>query len=251
METLKVSVVQGRSSVWTLNVVGDRGGVLRAIVMFDVNDNAKAGFRWAEVLTGPAVAGAGQRRRRPRRTSGRTARRKCSSAKRRLDPNDRRGGGAHGTAEARELVYMAPATALAATNPAASTSQTTGWRKNARSTSSPSTWSSDDPHQAATGNLGPCAPLHQLVRSDGRSASAMLGLRRPLRLTEISARAARTTVSARFLSVVRFSGPASRRFRARSPSKPTSRTQCRQNSIRQCAGTAAANATASIATDDK
>lgn len=72
-----------------------------------------------------------------------------------------------------------------------------------------------------------------------------------LRRIEMSVRAVLRTFSAGLRSVVRFSGPWSLRFRARSSSKPTSSTQCGQFSIRQCARTAAAKATASSAADDR
>lgn len=61
------------------------------------------------------------------------------------------------------------------------------------------------------------------------------------RLIEISGRAERGTSSASFLRMARLSGPPSHLFRARSSSKRTSRTQCRQVSIRPRTLTSAAN----------
>ena len=56
-----------------------------------------------------------------------------------------------------------------------------------------------------------------------------------LRRMEMSGRADRSTLRASLRSVVRFSGPWSRRLRARSSSKQVSSTQCRPFSICQCA----------------
>jgi len=61
----------------------------------------------------------------------------------------------------------------------------------------------------------------------------------------MSVRAVRRTLSASVRKIARLSGPWSFRLRALSSSKPTSSTQCRQFSIRQCARTAAAKATGS------
>ena len=63
--------------------------------------------------------------------------------------------------------------------------------------------------------------------------------------------AVRRTLRASFRNIVRFSGPWSLRFRARSSSKPTSSTQSRQFSMRQCARMAAAKAVASSAAEDR
>ena len=68
---------------------------------------------------------------------------------------------------------------------------------------------------------------------------------------EMSGLAFRRTFRASLRRMVRFSGPWSRRLRARSSSKPTSSTQCRLFSIRQWARTAAAKRAVSIATEDR
>jgi len=65
-----------------------------------------------------------------------------------------------------------------------------------------------------------------------------------LRRMEMSVRAERSTLRASLRRMARFSGPWSRRFRARSSSKVTSSTQWRLFSIRQWARTAAANCAA-------